>query len=43
MTWKTVVKEFVPPIVMKALRPAPPSGGGYISAAKLSQQHRRPV
>ena len=34
MTWKIVVKEFVPPIVMKALRARPPSGGGYIPAAK---------
>ena len=23
MTWKSVAREFVPPIVMKALRPAP--------------------
>jgi hypothetical protein len=24
MSWKSIIREFVPPIVMKALRPAPP-------------------
>jgi hypothetical protein len=32
MSWKSVVREFVPPIVAKALRPAPVVSGGFISA-----------
>jgi SAM-dependent methyltransferase len=32
MSWKTTLREFVPPIVMKALRPVAPSGG-YIPAS----------
>lgn len=34
MTWKNVVKEFVPPIVMRAFRPPPPFAASYISATE---------
>jgi hypothetical protein len=33
MTWKNVVKEFVPPIVMRALRPAPTVGADTVYAS----------
>src|SRR5215831_4378938 len=29
MSWKSIIREFVPPIVMKALRPAPPHEPQY--------------
>lgn len=32
MAWKSVLRDFTPPIVMRTLRPPPPHDAGYISA-----------